>query len=71
MASPLTPRASPFAAQTVISKDSPGSWSHPRLAEINQRLNQTTFDERNVRSILINTAFLLLTLLIPRAADRL
>lgn len=56
-------------AQTTVStpnkpltqpiQDSPGTWRHPRLAEINRRQEATTFSEKNVRRIALNICVLL------------
>ncbi|RYP64789.1 hypothetical protein DL769_006534 [Monosporascus sp. CRB-8-3] len=50
-----TPSRAP--AQSV--QESPGTWRHPRLAEITRRQEATTFTEKNVRRIAVNVAILL------------
>ncbi|KAI0380802.1 NPCC-domain-containing protein [Hypomontagnella monticulosa] len=52
-----TPQKSAPATPTVT--DSPGTWRHPRLQEIIQRQNASTFSDKNVRRIAINVIFLL------------
>jgi nucleoporin POM34 len=38
-----------------------GSWRHPKFEEIARRQYATTFDERNVRAIVLNAGFLFLS----------
>jgi nucleoporin POM34 len=56
-ATPSTP-----AAQTAAQPATPtGAWKHPKFDEIAQRQYATTFDERNVRIIVVNIALLFLS----------
>lgn len=50
-------KATPVKEAAVV--DSPGTWRHPRLNEITQRRNATTFSEKNIRQIAYNLAALL------------
>jgi nucleoporin POM34 len=59
-ATPQTP-ATP-SAQTEQPYTPNGSWRHPKFDEIARRQYATTFDERNVRAIVLNAGFLLLSL---------
>lgn len=63
--SPVTPAGS----KTVVSDSPAGNWQHPRFDEIHQRLNQSTFDERNARSIAWNLLFLFVTFFVPSASS--
>jgi nucleoporin POM34 len=57
---PTTP--STPAAQTAAQPATPsGAWKHPKFDEIAQRQYATTFDERNVRIIVVNVALLFLS----------
>ncbi|RYP53700.1 hypothetical protein DL768_001383 [Monosporascus sp. mg162] len=62
--------STPSRALTQPVQESPGTWRHPRLAEITRRQEATTFTEKNVRRIAVNVAILLaliaLKLLISR-----
>jgi nucleoporin POM34 len=59
------------AAQKVQQLDTPsGAWKHPKFDEITRRQYATTFDERNVRIILANSALLLLTFISPGVASQ-
>ncbi|KAK7745210.1 hypothetical protein SLS62_009839 [Diatrype stigma] len=46
--------STPNKPLTQPVQDSPGTWRHPRLAEINRRQERTTFSEKNVRRIAVN-----------------
>lgn len=46
--------STPTKPLTQPIQDSPGTWRHPRLAEINRRQEATTFSEKNVRRIAVN-----------------
>jgi nucleoporin POM34 len=61
-AQPTTPQtpATP-SAQTEQPYTPNGSWRHPKFDEIARRQYATTFDERNVRAIVLNAGFLLLS----------
>ncbi|KAH8664107.1 nuclear pore complex component-domain-containing protein [Xylariales sp. PMI_506] len=52
----VTPTKNATAAPV---QDSPGTWKHPRLAEIHRRQNATTFSEKNVRKIAWNVTAIL------------
>ncbi|KAF1936614.1 hypothetical protein EJ02DRAFT_427355 [Clathrospora elynae] len=58
-ATPQTP-ATP-AAQTEQPCTPNGSWRHPKFDEIAKRQYAATFDERNVRAIVLNAGFLFLS----------
>jgi nucleoporin POM34 len=53
---PATPSAGPEQPYTPN-----GSWRHPKFDEIARRQYATTFDERNVRAIVLNVGFLFLS----------
>ncbi|CAG5159935.1 uncharacterized protein ALTATR162_LOCUS5703 [Alternaria atra] len=59
-ATPQTP-ATP-SAQTEQPYTPNGSWRHPKFDEIARRQYATTFDERNVRAIVLNAGFLFLSI---------
>ncbi|KAF2841373.1 hypothetical protein M501DRAFT_543733 [Patellaria atrata CBS 101060] len=61
-AAPSTPKP---AIPTVVSDSPTGSWRHPRLDEIIQRQNKTTFTEQNFSKAVWNLGFLLLTFILP------
>ncbi|KAF1997023.1 hypothetical protein P154DRAFT_412406, partial [Amniculicola lignicola CBS 123094] len=52
-ATPVTP-----AAQRQEQPTPTGTWKHPKFDEITRRQYATTFDERNIRAILVNGALL-------------
>ncbi|RDA88343.1 hypothetical protein CP532_5636 [Ophiocordyceps camponoti-leonardi (nom. inval.)] len=58
--------STPAAAPPV--PDSPGTWRHPRLDEINRRRNASNFSEKNVRRIAYNLVALLALWAIRRVA---
>jgi nucleoporin POM34 len=62
LAQPTTPRtpATP-SAQTEQPYTPNGSWRHPKFDEIARRQYATTFDERNVRAIVVNAGLLFLS----------
>jgi nucleoporin POM34 len=45
---PSTPQQSP------VKVDTPGTWRHPKMDEINRRKNASTFSSDNLRSLWIN-----------------
>lgn len=53
---PMTP-----SAQTPQPPTPNGSWRHPQFDEIARRQYATTFDERNVRAIVLNSGLLFLS----------
>ncbi|KAF2125370.1 hypothetical protein P153DRAFT_111916 [Dothidotthia symphoricarpi CBS 119687] len=62
LAPPATPQtpATPTAQRHQL--DTPnGAWKHPKFDEIARRQYATTFDERNVRTIVANTGLLILS----------
>ena len=48
----------PKKSTTEPVQESPGTWRHPRLAEIRKRQEVVTFSERNVKQIAINVCAL-------------
>lgn len=60
----LTPIS--LAPQTVAAQDPTGTWTHPKLDEINRRLGASTFGDRQIKSIAWNTTLMLLTFALPR-----
>ncbi|KAH7033416.1 nuclear pore complex component-domain-containing protein [Microdochium trichocladiopsis] len=50
--------STPVKAAAAAPTESPGKWRHPRLDEITRRQEQTSFSEKNVRSITINLGVL-------------
>lgn len=58
------------AAQKIHQPTPTGAWQHPRLNEITRRQYATTFDERNIRAILFNGAFLIASFVIPENIGR-
>ena len=67
-ATPQTP-ATP-SAQTEQSYTPNGSWRHPKFDEIARRQYATTFDERNVRAIVLNAGFLFLSVYGNRVPEK-
>jgi nucleoporin POM34 len=59
---PVTPQtpATP-SVQTEQPYTPNGSWRHPKFDEIARRQYATTFDERNVRAVVLNAGFLFLS----------
>lgn len=49
------------STQASIVTPSPGTWRHPKFDEIARRQDASTFNEKNVRMILWNAGFLLVT----------
>ncbi|KAF2871098.1 nuclear pore complex component-domain-containing protein [Massariosphaeria phaeospora] len=64
-ATPRTPTAQRSEAATPT-----GAWRHPKFAEITRRQHATTFDERNVKIIVANLAFLLLSFVAISVSSR-
>ncbi|KAI5274819.1 hypothetical protein E4T47_02115 [Aureobasidium subglaciale] len=63
---PLRPSSAPSTPQkSPIKVDTPGTWRHPNMDEINRRKNASTFTSDNVHSIIINASALLAFLLAP------
>ena len=60
-ACPATP-----CPQTVVSSAPTGNWQHPHFDEIHRRLNENVFGERNVRSLLWNSIFLIVTFFVTK-----
>ncbi|KAB5531257.1 nuclear pore complex component-domain-containing protein [Coniochaeta sp. 2T2.1] len=54
-------------SQSVVT-DSPGSWRHPKLAEITRRQRRTEFSERNVKTIAFNALALVLSVMLRQLA---
>lgn len=48
--------STPTKAPATPGTESPGTWRHPRLAEITRRQNATTFSERNAKQVAYNVA---------------
>ncbi|KAL2366418.1 hypothetical protein RJZ56_000677 [Blastomyces dermatitidis] len=48
---PSTPR---LQGNEAVPTPSPGTWRHPRLREIVQRQNASTFGDRNIKKIVLN-----------------
>lgn len=60
---PATPRTPSSAPATPLAQNeqevaTPGKWKHPKFDEIARRQHATSFDERNVRAIVINAILL-------------
>ena len=47
-----------------------GSWKHPKFEEIARRQYATTFDERNVRAIVLNAGILFLSVYGSAVAEK-
>ncbi|THX02143.1 hypothetical protein D6D18_04086 [Aureobasidium pullulans] len=63
---PMRPPSAPSTPQKSPTKvETPGTWRHPNMDEINRRKNASTFNSDNVHSILINLVALLSFLLAP------
>ncbi|CAD0052095.1 unnamed protein product [Aureobasidium pullulans] len=63
---PMRPSSAPSTPQKSPTKvETPGTWRHPNMDEINRRKNASTFNSDNVHSILINLVALLSFLLAP------
>lgn len=59
---PMTPSTPSTPAAQVAQTSTPsGKWKHPKFDEIARRQYATTFDERNVRAIVANSALLFLS----------
>ncbi|EHA55961.1 hypothetical protein MGG_08308 [Pyricularia oryzae 70-15] len=58
--SSLTPVGTPKKQTPSPAVDSPGNWTHPRLAEITKRQKRTTFTDKNARIIAYNVAALVI-----------
>jgi hypothetical protein len=59
---PVTPSTPQTPAAQADQPYTPGgSWKHPKFDEIARRQHATTFDERNVRSIVANASLLFLS----------
>lgn len=59
---PSTPRATPpIAPPTPEGTLTPGKWRHPQLDEIVRRQNAATFDQKNVKKLVWNSAALVLS----------
>lgn len=56
---PQTPGKSPAQPEQPYTPN--GSWKHPKFEEIARRQYATTFDERNVRAIVLNAGILFLS----------
>lgn len=63
MATPRTPagQMTPVSQKLSQSPATPGAWKHPKFDEITRRQYATTFDERNVRAIIVNILVLILS----------
>ncbi|KAI4646054.1 hypothetical protein J4E93_005633 [Alternaria ventricosa] len=70
-AQPATPQkvATP-SAHTEQPYTPNGSWRHPKFDEIARRQYATTFDERNVRAIVLNAGFLFLSVYGTRVTEK-
>ncbi|KAI0122894.1 nuclear pore complex component-domain-containing protein [Xylariales sp. AK1849] len=64
------PVSTPTRVTAPAAQDSPGTWRHPRLAEITRRQNATTFSERNVKKIAWNIAAIVAIVAIITVAKR-
>ncbi|KAI4709139.1 hypothetical protein J4E89_005887 [Alternaria sp. Ai002NY15] len=70
-AQPATPqKAATPSAQTEQPYTPNGSWRHPKFDEIARRQYATTFDERNVRAIVLNAGFLFLSVYGTRVTEK-
>lgn len=57
--------STPSAIRTVVSDAPTGTWRHPRLDEINSRLSDSTFGERNIKRVMWNVAILFVAIFLP------
>lgn len=63
---PRTPVSAPATPSTQREQEAtPGRWKHPQFDEIARRQYATTFDERNVRVIVVNALLLSASFLAP------
>jgi hypothetical protein len=69
----LTPKkapSTPTSDKPSPARSSPGSWQHPRMAEVIQRQNATRFDGSNLRIIGLNFMLLVASFLAPMLASK-
>lgn len=64
MSSTFTP-ATPVSAPSVPANAPTGTWRHPQFDQIQQRMQASRFDDRNIKTVLWNVALLVLTLFLP------
>ncbi|KAI1469703.1 NPCC-domain-containing protein [Daldinia caldariorum] len=64
----VTPKKSTPA--TPPPTDSPGTWRHPRLEEITQRQEATTFSDKNIKRIAVNIIVLITLIILHSLAAR-
>lgn len=50
----------------MVSSDPAGTWTHPRMDEINKRVKASSFGDRNVRQIVVNALIFFVAMLLPR-----
>ncbi|KAG9720514.1 hypothetical protein KCU73_g14519, partial [Aureobasidium melanogenum] len=66
---PLRPSSAPStpqkSQQLPTKVETPGTWRHPNMDDINRRKNASTFTSDNVHAILVNAVALLVLLLGP------
>ncbi|KAG9739140.1 hypothetical protein KCU73_g9558, partial [Aureobasidium melanogenum] len=66
---PLRPSSAPStpqkSQQPPTKVETPGTWRHPNMDDINRRKNASTFTSDNVHAILVNAVALLVLLLGP------
>lgn len=67
---PATPPTPATPAVQTEQQPTPGSWRHPNLYEITKRQYATTFDERHIRSILMNGFCLVMSVVVPNFVPR-
>ncbi|KAI2643201.1 NPCC-domain-containing protein [Xylaria nigripes] len=54
-----TALSTPIKAPATPTTESPGTWRHPRLQEINRRQAASTFTEKNIKRLVINICLLI------------
>ncbi|EME82517.1 uncharacterized protein MYCFIDRAFT_82421 [Pseudocercospora fijiensis CIRAD86] len=58
----LTPKKEEHKSNPETPKQQTGQWVHPRMDEVIRRRNATNFDSSNMQSILVSSAFLVVSL---------
>jgi nucleoporin POM34 len=60
---PATP-VTPFAQRAQLPGTPTGAWKHPKFDEITRRQYATTFDDRNVKTIVFNGVLFILSFVV-------
>ncbi|GLI75179.1 hypothetical protein PoHVEF18_003432 [Penicillium ochrochloron] len=57
----VAPAAAPISTPASAGPGTPGKWRHPQLSEVVRRQNASTFNDKNLRSVIWNGATLVST----------